>query len=86
MSKAKQYEQIILQTNQWYEKKVDQLKFLIENKEDNKILFEGKEGDKVELPEKLKEGFFFGLQTAIEILGEFPVKISKTNDNNQTPT
>jgi hypothetical protein len=33
------------------------------------------------LPDELKKGFFFGLQTAIEVLGEFPVKITKTDDN-----
>ena len=82
MSKAQQYQEIILQTNEWFESKIEQLQFLIDNKNESKILFEGKEGDKVELPDELKKGFYFGIQTAIEVLGEFPVKISKTNEGN----
>jgi hypothetical protein len=82
MKKAEQYQQIILQTNEWFDKKIEQLQLLIDNKNDSKILFEGKEGEKVELPEEMKKGFLFGIQTAIEVLGEFPVKITKTNESN----
>jgi hypothetical protein len=79
MSKAEQYQQIILQTNEWFDKRIEQLQLLIDNKNDSKILFQGKDGEKVELPEEMKKGFLFGVQTAIEVLGEFPVKITKTN-------
>lgn len=81
MKKSEQYKQIILQTSEWFDKSKKQLQLLIDKKNDSKIFFEGKEGDKVELPEELKKGFFFGIQTAIEVLGEFPVKITKTDDS-----
>lgn len=83
MSKVKeeQYVEMILQLKEWFEKKVENLNFIIENKNESKILFQGKSGDQVELPEHLKEGFLFGIQMSIEILGEFPVKISKPDDN-----
>jgi hypothetical protein len=81
MKKSEQYKQIILQTNEWFEEKIKQLQLLIDKKNDSKIFFEGKDGDKLELPEELKKGFFFGIQTAIEVLGEFPVKITKTDDS-----
>lgn len=74
--------QIILQTDEWFSKKIEQLQFLIDNKNDQKIFFQSTEGDKVELPEDLKKGFLFGIQTAIEVLGKFPVNISKPNDSN----
>lgn len=82
MKKAEQYKQIILQTNEWFVGKIDQLKLVIDKENDSKILFEGKEGEKVELPEEMKKGFYFGIQTAIEVFGEFPVKIAKTNESN----
>ncbi|RTY64388.1 hypothetical protein [Flavobacterium sp. LB2P53] len=82
MSKKDQYLEIILQTNEWFDKKIGQLQLIIENEKDSKILIQGKDGEKVELPEDLKNGFYFGIQTAIEVFGEFPVKITKPNDNN----
>lgn len=82
MSKKDQYLEIILQTNEWFDKKIGQLQLIIENEKDSKILIQGKDGEKVELPEDLKNGFYFGIQTAIEVFGEFPVKITKPNDSN----
>lgn len=82
MSKKDQYLEIILQTNEWYDKKIGQLQLIIENEKDSKILIQGEDGEKVELPEDLKNGFYFGIQTAIEVFGEFPVKITKPNDSN----
>lgn len=78
MAKEEQYKEIILQTNEWFDKKIKQLKLIIDKENDSKILFEGKDGEKVELPDELKKGFYFGIQTAIEVFGEFPVKITKT--------
>jgi hypothetical protein len=82
MTKEEQYQEIILQTNEWFDKKIEQLELVIDKKNDSKILFEGKDGEKVELPDELKKGFYFGIQTAIEVFGEFPVKITKPNISN----
>lgn len=82
MAKKDQYIEMILQTNEWFDNRKKQLQLLIDEKNDSKILFEGKDGEKVELPDELKKGFLFGIQTAIEVLGEFPIKITKTNDKN----
>lgn len=82
MKKSEQYKQIILDTNDWFNKKIEQLELVIDKENDSKILFEGKEGEKVELPEEMKKGFYFGIQTAIEVFGKFPVKITKTNESN----
>lgn len=82
MKKSEKYERIILDTNDWFNKKVEQLQLVIANEKDSKILFEGKDGEKVELPEEMKKGFYFGIQTAIEVFGEFPVKISRADDSN----
>ncbi len=82
MSKKDQYLEIILQTNEWFDKKIGQLKLIIENEKDSKILIEAEDGEKVELPDELKKGFYFGIQTAIEVFGKFPVKITKPNDDN----
>jgi hypothetical protein len=82
MSKEEQYQEIILQTNEWFDKKRGQLQLIIDNEKDSKILIEGEYGEKVELPDELKKGFYFGIQTAIEVFGEFPVKITKPNISN----
>lgn len=78
MGKAEEYQEIILQTEEWFDKKIKQLQLVIDKKDDSKILFKDKEGGKVELPEDMKKGFYFGIQTAIEVLGKFPVKITKS--------
>jgi hypothetical protein len=84
MKKKEQYKQIILQTNEWFDKKIQQLQLVIENTNDSKIFFKGDDGEKLELPEEMKKGFYFGIQTAIEVFGEFPVKITKTNESNES--
>lgn len=82
MSEKKKYLEIILHTNEWFENKIRQLQLIIDNENDHKIFIENKDGEKVELPEDLKRGFNFGIQTAIEVFGQFPIKISKPNDSN----
>lgn len=82
MSKKDDYIEMILQTNEWFDNKKEQLQLLIDSKSDSKICFQGKEGEKVELPEEMKKGFFFGVQTALEVFGDFPIKITKSNDSN----
>lgn len=82
MTKAEQYQEIILQTNEWFDAKLEQLQSLIDKKSDSKIFFEGDDGEKIELPDHLKKGFFFGVETAIEVFGEFPVKITRPDDSN----
>jgi hypothetical protein len=77
MAKEDQYLEIILQIDEWFDKKTNQLQLLIDRKSDSKILFEAENGETVELPEEMKKGFYFGIQTAIEVFGEFPVKITK---------
>lgn len=74
--KEEQLTQIVLHTKEWYDNKISQLNTVIEKKEDSKILFEGENGEKVELPEQHKKGFLMGVQMAIEVLGKFPVNIS----------
>ena len=76
-SKEEQLQQIILQTNEWFDGKMEQLKMVISKENYSKIVFEDGEGKRVELPEELKKGFILGIQSAIEILGKFPVKITK---------
>ena len=61
MTKAAQYQEIILQTNDWFDNKLENLQALIDKKDDAKIFFEGEDGEKLELPQELKKGFFFGI-------------------------
>lgn len=77
MTKADQHLQLILQTKDWFDKKKEQLQLVIDKKKESKILIEGKDNVQVDLPENLKEGFYLGIQTAIEFFGEFPIKITK---------
>jgi hypothetical protein len=82
MTKEEQYQEIILQTKEWFDEKIEQLQLVISIENDAKILFEGKDGEKVELPQEMKNSFYFGIQTAIEVIGEFPVKIFRPDDSN----
>jgi hypothetical protein len=82
MAKEDQYLEIIIQTNEWFDKKIKQLNLIIEKENDSKILIQGEDGEKVELPDELKKGFYFGVKIAIEVFGEFPIKITKANDHN----
>lgn len=77
MTKAEQYEKIIFDLKEWFEKRVEHLQIIIDKENESKIIIEGENGEQIELPEELKKGFHFGIQTAIEVLGEFPVKITK---------
>jgi ssDNA-specific exonuclease RecJ len=82
MTKAEKYQEIISQTTEWFDDKLEQLQSLIDKKSDSKIFFKNDDGEKIELPDDLKKGFFFGLQIAIEVFREFPIKITKTNNSN----
>lgn len=82
MTKEEQYQEIILQTNEWFDKKIEQLQLVIDKEKDSKISFEGIDGEMVEMPDHMKEGFFLGIKIAIETFGEFPVKISRADDSN----
>lgn len=82
MKKSEQYLEIILQTNKWFDNKTKQLKLISENKDESKFLIEGKDGEKIELPDELKKGFILGIITALDVFGDFPVKITRPDDSN----
>ena len=80
MSKESQmYVDMIIQTKEWFDLRKNELKTVATG--DHKISFKGNDGESVELPERMKEGFFFGIKTALEIFGEFPISISKNEDD-----
>jgi hypothetical protein len=82
MKKSEQYLEIILQTKEWFDNKTKQLKIISENKDESKFLFKGEDGEKIELPDELKKGFILGIITALDVLGDFPVKITRPDDTN----
>jgi hypothetical protein len=67
--------EMIIQTKEWYDKKVAQLE-QVSNSRDYKIKFQGEDGNQTELPEEYRKGFHIGVLTALEILGKFPINIS----------
>jgi hypothetical protein len=67
--------EMIIQTKEWYNKKVSQLE-QISKESDYKIKFQGDDGNLEELPEEHSKGFHLGILTALEILGKFPINIS----------
>ena len=80
MSKESQmYVDMIIQTKQWFDVRKKELETVA--KGIHKISFQGSTGKSVELPEHMKDGFFFGIKTALEIFGEFPISISKNEDD-----
>ena len=82
MTKEEEYLEIILQVKEWFDTRVKQLQLITGDETNPQIFFEGLDGDKVQLPDELKKGFHFGVQAAIDVFGEFPVKISRPNDSN----
>ena len=72
-----QYLDIILSTMEWHENKVKQLKNIVDKGDESNIKFQAENGEQVELPEEHKKGFIMGITIALEVIGEFPVKIDK---------
>lgn len=72
-----QYLDIILSTMEWHENKVKQLKNIVDKGDESNIKFQAENGEQVELPEEHKKGFIMGITIALEVIGEFPVKIGK---------
>ncbi len=79
MADSQMYVDIIIQTKEWFELRKNELETI--SKGDHKISFKGNDGNSVALPDHMREGFLFGIKTAIEIFGEFPISISKNEDN-----
>ena len=46
-------------------------------------MFDGGSGKQRELPDKDRNGFVLGFSVALEILGEFPVKIEKPSEEDE---
>lgn len=75
-----QLTEIIINTKDWFDSKVENLKELINAPESVKIHFMNDKGDYVELPEKDRKAFMVGVSVAMEVIGKFPVNITgKTN-------
>ncbi len=55
MASKKEYLEIIIQTKEWFDKKIGQLQLITDEENDLKIIFAGKEGEKVELPDEHKK-------------------------------
>ena len=72
-----EYLDIIISTKEWHENKEKQHKSIVEKSEESNIKFQGDNGEQVELPEEHKKGFIMGITIALEVIGEFPVKIGK---------
>ena len=71
---------LVMSLKDWHKNKVDQLEMVKENQ--GAIKFESKNGDQIELPEEHVTGFKYGIEVALSVLGEFPIKITE-NENNQ---
>ena len=72
---------MILQTKEWYDSKVEQLEQVANSEKDINIMFEGKEGKHAPLPKEQNEPFKMGVKVALEIFGKFPINIqNNTND------
>jgi hypothetical protein len=78
MTDEEKYVDMILQTKDWYDKKIKSLQQIVDLKDDSKILIQSDDGKEIQLPEEDKKGFILGLILAIDILGEFPINITKT--------
>ena len=74
---------IILKLKEWHKSKVEQFNQIIKLDKDQKIMFDGGNGKQQELSDKDRNGFVLGFSVALEILGEFPVKIEKPSEEDE---
>ena len=72
-----QLTKIIINTKDWFNNKIEQLKHIINAPENVKINFMNDNGETVELPEKDRRAFITGVSVAIEVIGTFPVNITE---------
>lgn len=73
--------EIISQTKQWYEDKIDNLKSISQSPEDVNVMLKGIDGNIITLPANESKIFKAAISVAIELLGKFPVNISSNEDD-----
>ncbi len=75
---AEELIEMIIETKKWYEETVKSLEQVKES--GLRIQFQDpKSGKLAQLPEEHLEGFKLGVGVAIEVLGNFPIKVEKNN-------
>jgi hypothetical protein len=78
MSKKEEYLKMILDTKDWYDERLASLQQIVDLKDDSKIMIQAENGEQIELPEEHKTGFIFGIQLALDVMGKFPINITKS--------
>ena len=73
--------EFVMQLKEWHQNNIDQLE-MVKNTEGS-IKFESKNGDQIELPKEHIKGFKYGIEVALTVLGEFPIKIEQDKSNQE---
>jgi hypothetical protein len=81
MTDEEKYVEIIVETKKWHDRKISQLEKFRNLTDDQKIFFQDDKGAQTELSAEHRKGFIIGILTALEIIGEYPVKIEQTEED-----
>lgn len=72
--KVKQLQEIILATKDWHQEIIRALKQIMETEN---IVIEGNNEEKIRVPKEHLLGFHLGVQVAINLIEDFPIKIEE---------
>lgn len=74
---------MIIETEKWFSGKTEQLQMIVDSDKNQKIMIQSDNGERIELPEEHRKGFIYGITLALEVMGKFPVKITKDEEKGQ---
>ncbi|MEX2347772.1 MAG: hypothetical protein WD511_01015 [Balneolaceae bacterium] len=68
-------EAMFLKMKIWFDSRIEKLQQIADLKEDEGLLIQNDDGEKIEVEGDLKKGVRWGCGLAVDIFGEFPIKI-----------
>lgn len=68
-------EALFIKLKIWFDSRIDQLQQIADLNENERLLIQNKEGERVEITGDLRKGIQLGCETAIDVFGDFPIKI-----------
>lgn len=74
----------IIELKKNYDKNIESLIAISELKDDQKVIFTSNDGHDVELPDSYREGFKIGILAAVDVLGDFGIKVEESKESDES--
>jgi hypothetical protein len=71
-----EYEATFIKLKTWFDSRMEQLEMIADANEDQELVFETDEGERVEISGEKREGLIAGVKLCLEVIGEFPLTIT----------